>query len=54
MSTNTTIPTHTVTVAWMPNNHGYPFRATCTCGWHSNTYASRHAADMMATTHTSI
>ena len=31
--------------------HGYPYRAHCACGWQSNTYASPHAADNMATGH---
>jgi len=43
---------HTITVAWVPNNHGYPYRATCSCGWQSNTYAAKHAAQAMGDDHT--
>lgn len=42
---------HTITVAWTPNNHGYPYRATCGCGWQSNTYAAEHAAQTMGDDH---
>lgn len=42
---------HNVTVGWVPNNHGYPYRATCECGWKSNTYAATHAAQSMGTDH---
>ena len=45
--------THSVEVAWVPNNHGYPYRATCSCGWRSNTYAATHAAQSMAEDHVS-
>jgi hypothetical protein len=44
--------THTIEVTWVPNNHGYPYRATCSCGWQSNTYVSLHAAQMMGDYHT--
>ena len=30
---------------------GYPFRATCWCGWKSKTYASMAAAQIMAEDH---
>lgn len=43
--------THAVTVGWVVNNHGYPYRATCECGWQSNTYAVDHAAQGMADAH---
>lgn len=43
--------THETSVDWVPNNHGYPFRATCTCGWQSLGYVARHAADAMAEDH---
>lgn len=44
--------THTITVAWEADNHGYPYRATCSCGWQSMPYARTHAAQMMADIHT--
>ncbi|QWS68264.1 hypothetical protein SEA_VANLEE_148 [Gordonia phage VanLee] len=34
------------------NNHGYPYRAWCQCGWRSPGYAARHAAESMMTGHT--
>jgi hypothetical protein len=42
---------HGVSVGWVPDNHGYPYRATCSCGWQSRTYVARHAAQMMADDH---
>lgn len=44
---------HTTTVDWTPNNHGFPYRATCTCGWASRGYVHMHAAESMAEDHTS-
>jgi hypothetical protein len=44
---------HDVDVNWVPNNHGYPYRAQCSCGWASNTYVARHAAESMADGHLS-
>lgn len=40
-----------VTVGWVANNHGYPYRATCSCGWESPTYVATHAARGMADWH---
>jgi len=45
---------HTIETFWVPNNHGYPYRASCTCGWFSNTYAARHAAADMAYDHLKV
>lgn len=42
---------HVVGVVRVYNNHGYPFRAACACGWQSNTYAATHAAQIMADDH---
>lgn len=42
---------HQTSVGWVPDNHGYPYRATCSCGWQSNTYAATHAAQQMADAH---
>jgi hypothetical protein len=42
---------HVTTIATVRNNHGYPYRATCSCGWQSNTYAATHAAQTMADDH---
>lgn len=42
---------HNITVGWVPNNHGYPYQAHCTCGWGSITYAAQHAAQGMADAH---
>lgn len=43
---------HATTVAYYPfSNHGYPFRATCECGWTSTSYAAQHAAQQMADEH---
>jgi hypothetical protein len=38
-------------IVWVRNNHGYPYRAVCTCGWHSPTYCAEHAAQGMADWH---
>jgi hypothetical protein len=43
--------THTIEVVFVPNNHGYPYAAECSCAWRSNTYASRHAAEQMGADH---
>lgn len=40
-----------VTVEWHPNNHGYPYRASCQCGWQSLGYVAQHAAHNMADDH---
>lgn len=53
MASTTSRPGHVVTVGWVPNNHGYPYRATCSCGWQSRTYAATHAAQIMADEHVS-
>lgn len=45
------ITAHAVTVAWEPNNHGFPYRATCACGWTSLSYANRIAPQIMADEH---
>lgn len=50
MSTTATT-THDLTVGWVPNNHGYPYKATCSCGWASPGYVSTHAADAMGAAH---
>lgn len=42
---------HEITVTTVANNHGYPYRATCSCGWQSNTYAAAHAAESMGSYH---
>jgi hypothetical protein len=42
---------HAMTVQWVPHNHGYPYRSTCSCGWQSNTYAAKRAAQLMADEH---
>jgi hypothetical protein len=43
---------HAVTVgATAGLNHGYPYRAVCSCGWRSNTYAAEHAAQTMGDDH---
>lgn len=31
--------------------HGYPWRAHCTCGWQSKSYAATHAAETMGEEH---
>ncbi|AER26154.1 hypothetical protein SSEA_SKINNY_161 [Mycobacterium phage Skinny] len=48
---DTTTVDHFFTVVWVPNNHGYPFRAECSCGWQSATYAAEHAAEAMGADH---
>lgn len=42
---------HTTKIEYVPYNGGYPFRATCQCGWKSKTYAADHAAKVMAEDH---
>lgn len=44
---------HEIEVVWIPNNHGYPYRARCSCAWESTTYVARHAAQMMGDRHLS-
>lgn len=38
---------HRVSVGWVADNHGYPFRASCSCGWVSRTHCgdARGAVD---------
>lgn len=38
-------------IVQMNGNHGYPYRASCPCGWQSNTYAAAHAAHTMGEDH---
>ncbi|QBP29700.1 hypothetical protein SEA_TYPHA_45 [Mycobacterium phage Typha] len=45
---------HVVTVETVADNHGYPYRAKCACGWESNTYASQHAAQAMGDDHLGV
>jgi hypothetical protein len=42
---------HEVTVGWVANNHGYPYKARCSCGWASPGYVATHAAEGMADWH---
>ena len=42
---------HTITVTTVANNHGYPYRAVCECGWQSPTYCASHAAETMGAAH---
>lgn len=42
---------HKVEVRWTSSNHGQPFRAYCTCGWISNMYPSRDAAQRIGNEH---
>lgn len=43
---------HTTSIATaVADNHGYPYRAICTCGWASRGYAASHAALTMADDH---
>jgi hypothetical protein len=44
---------HQTKIEYVPYNGGYPFRATCVCGWKSKTYAANHAAQTMADEHIS-
>jgi hypothetical protein len=42
---------HQVEIGSVTKSHGYPYRATCSCGWQSNTYCAEHAAQGMAEYH---
>lgn len=42
---------HEIVVDWHPDNHGYPYRATCKCGWQSVGYVAKHAAVSMGDYH---
>lgn len=42
---------HQTKVEYVSYHGGYPFRATCICGWRSKTYAATHAAQTMAEEH---
>lgn len=44
-------PDHVAMVNWHGDNHGYPYRATCVCGWQSRPYVSREAARAMGDDH---
>jgi hypothetical protein len=44
---------HDTKIEYVPYHGGYPFRATCLCGWKSKTYAATHAAQTMADEHVS-
>lgn len=39
-----------ITATWVCN-HGYPYRAVCSCGWKSAPYVSESAALCMADWH---
>lgn len=45
------VVSHVVSVEFVKNNHGYPFQAQCECGWKSNTYVARHAAQSLGDEH---
>ena len=42
---------HQTQIEYVSYHGGYPFRATCPCGWKSKTYASQQAAGIMAAEH---
>ena len=42
---------HVTKIEYVSYHGGYPFRATCRCGWMSKTYAATHAAQIMADDH---
>jgi hypothetical protein len=42
---------HNAAVTWTTNNHGYPYKAFCECGWQSRGYVAVHAAQSMADGH---
>lgn len=50
-ASTTTSQAHDIEAGWTPNNHGYPYKARCSCGWSSRGYAAKHAAEDMATWH---
>jgi len=43
--------THGTEIEYRSYHNGYPFRATCWCGWKSKHYAAAHAAQIMADEH---
>lgn len=45
------LPPHGTQIEYVSYHGGYPFRATCWCGWKSKTYAAIHAAELMAQDH---
>lgn len=45
------MPQHGTQVEYVSYHGGYPFRATCWCGWKSKCYAATHAAQIMADEH---
>jgi hypothetical protein len=42
---------HAVSVEWFPNNHGYPHRAECSCGWVSRGFVKYESAGLMGNEH---
>lgn len=42
---------HVTSVGVTANNHGYPWKAVCSCGWASRGYVAAHAAQAMADDH---
>ncbi len=42
---------HVTSVGWVPNNHGYPYRAKCSCGWQSRTYVVPRTCEESADEH---
>lgn len=42
---------HITTLVRVANNHGYPHRAQCSCGWSSRGYVAPFAAQIMADDH---
>ena len=42
---------HNPDVVTGQGTNGYPYRAVCTCGWRSWSYASRYAATLMGQDH---
>lgn len=51
MTRSVTLAPHGTKVEYVPYHGGYPFRATCWCGWKSKTYASFGAATLIAEDH---
>lgn len=42
---------HSTVIDRIPNNHGYPYQARCTCGWTSLAHTTRGVAADIATEH---
>lgn len=42
---------HEVVVDRIPNNHGYPYQARCSCSWVSLAHTTRFAAEAVAAEH---